>query len=307
MLVAMPLTAPPIPDELHALMATVGPVWGSAVQEHVRLMVEQFSQVHVNAPKPATVTRNIAYGPDPRQILDVYQPESMTQQPAPVLVFVHGGAFVAGSKDRTEEVYSNVLWYFARHGMVGINVEFRLAPAHPYPAGTLDVAAAVAWVRANVASYGGDSQRIFLMAHSAGAAHSAHYAYDRTYQPLTGHGLSGLIVVSGRVRAEVDRDNPNASRVKAYYGEDPSVMRQGSAVEHVDATVLPTMVAMAEFENPLIDMHCVELIHKLSVARRRAPRSLWLAGHNHTSIIAHLNTADDQLGQSIRAFIRDPR
>src|SRR4051812_40116504 len=184
--------APCIPDSLNCLMAEVGPVWGTRVQAHVRLMLEGFTPLLAAAPKQAIVTKNIAYGDNERNVLDVYRPESSRAGGTgwPVLLFVHGGAFVEGEKDRTEEIYCNVLWYFARHGVLGVNVEFRLAPDHQFPAGTQDVAAAVAWVKANVASFGADPSRVFLMGHSAGGAHSAHYAYDARYHPRDGHGLA---------------------------------------------------------------------------------------------------------------------
>lgn len=72
-----------------------------------------------------------------------------------------------------------------------------------------------------------------------------------------------------------------------------------------DAT-LPTMIAVAEYENPLIDVHCAELLHALARHRRRAPRFVWLENHNHTSIIAHFNTAEDDLGRHILAFMKRP-
>jgi acetyl esterase len=299
-------SAPEIPAPLRRLMAEVGPVWGSSVQAHVKLMLEHFSPLLATAPKRGVATRDIRYGDDPRNVLDVYRPETPAARPWPVLLFVHGGAFVEGEKDRTSEIYSNVLWYFARHGVLGINVEFRLAPQHRYPAGTQDIAAAVAWARQHAADYGGDPTRIFLMGHSAGGAHSAHYAYDRQYHPPEGHGLAGLVVVSGRVRAEDSAENPNAARVRAYYGT-PGEMSAGSAVNHVSPDAPPTMIAIAQYENPLIDVHCVELLARLTQARRRAPRMVWLPEHNHTSIVAHFNTAEEVLGKHILEFMANPQ
>jgi hypothetical protein len=51
----------------------------------------------------------------------------------------------------------------------------------------------------------------------------------------------------------------------------------------------------------------VDLISRLTQARRRAPPHLWLRAHNHTSIICHFNTADDALGRQILAFMAEPR
>lgn len=280
-------------------MARVGPVWGRDIQGHVRLMTDAFSELHRSLPAhPLTVRRDQPYGTHARQVLDVYE-TSPSNARAPILLFVHGGAFVDGSKDRTPEVYSNVCKYFARHGIVAINVEFRLAPEAMFPAGTEDVEAALAWTRGHAHSFGGDAQRVFLMGHSAGAAHAGLLAY-RNPAPA---GVAGLIVVSGRVRCENSAENPNARRVEAYFGTDPARMEEGSVVNHVSPAAVPTMVAIAEHENPLIDVHCLELAHRLAQAQRRAPRLLWLAGHNHTSIIAHVGTQDDRLGQAIRRFI----
>lgn len=297
---------PAIPAELHDLMAQVGPRWGTSVQAHVKLMVQRFSEVLEHAPKEATVTRNQAYGDHPRQCLDVYEPLDQRKQ-RPIVMFIHGGAFVDGDKDRTSEIYSNVLWYFARFGVVGVNVEFRLAPEFGYPSGTQDIAAAVAWVRAHAHEFGGDASRIFLMGHSAGAAHAGHYAYDRSFHPADGPGIAGLVVVSGRVRAENSAENPNASRVEAYYGNSLAFMTSVCAISHVAADSVPTMIAVAEFENPLIDVHCVELLGVLTRLKRRAPPFVWLAKHNHTSIVGHFNTEEDLLGRQILDFIDNPR
>jgi len=116
--------------------------------------------------------------------------------------------------------------------------------------------------------------------------------------------VAGLVVLSGRVRAEMLPENPNARKVEAYYGADPAVLEDCSAVTHVSANSVPTMIAVAEYENPLLDVHCAELFHRLAAAKRRAPRMVWLAGHNHTSIIAHFNTAEERLGREILDFIR---
>lgn len=284
-------------------MREIGPKWGSNVPGHVRQMIGAFTPVLARAAKDGVqVTRDIAYGQDGRQVLDVYRPAGASG--APVLLFLHGGAFVDGERDRSPEIYANVLYYFARHGVVGLNVEYRLAPEFKYPSGAEDVALALEWARANVAGFGGDTGSIFLMGHSAGAAHTGSYAYDPSRHPPGGPGIKGNIVVSGRVRAETWPGNPNAAKVQAYYGTDPSALEKHSAVTHVGAQSVPTMVAIAEFENPFIDVHCAELFYRLAAAQGRAPRMLRLEEHNHTSMIAHINTADERLGREILAFIK---
>ena len=80
-----------------------------------------------------------------------------------------------------------------------------------------------------------------------------------------------------------------------------------SPVSHVDANSVPTFVAWGEFENPLLDVHCAELVYRLATAKRRSPPTLWLRGHNHTSTIGHINTSEDELGRAMLDFIAAPR
>ena len=115
-------------------------------------------------------------GTDPREMLDVYEPSAPAATPAPVLIFVHGGAFVGGDKKN----YDNIGYYFARHGVVAVLPNYRLAPANPWPAGVQDVAVAVKWTLAHIATHGGDPRKIVLFGHSAGATHVAAYALEKT-------------------------------------------------------------------------------------------------------------------------------
>lgn len=299
---------PPIPDALLALMAEIGPRWGrgGSPSGDVKRMTEEFSALHASAADDAAdVTPGIAYGVHERQQLDIYAPKGGGSG-RPLVVFVHGGAFVEGHRNRTPEVYGNVLRFFARHDIVGVNMGYRMAPECQYPGASEDVGRVVLWARANAGTYGADPTRIFLMGHSAGCAHIASYAYDKRLHPAAGPGVAGLMIVSGRVRADVLAENPNARKVEAYYGTDPARHEDASGVNHVGPDSPPTLIAIAEYENPLIDLHCLELAHRLAKAKRRAPPFYWLRGHNHTSAIAHLGTADETLGRALLAFINAP-
>jgi len=292
-----------IPEDLRRLMAEIGPKWATNVPGHVMQMVKAFTPLLERCPKDGVdVKRDIPYGTHARQVLDVYKPAGAKN--APVVLFVHGGAFTDGEKDRSPEVYGNICNWFARHGIVGINVEFRLAPEFKYPSGTQDVGSAVKWAASNAQSIGADPAKIFVFGHSAGASHAASYAYGAPGAE-GGPAVAGLIVVSGRVRADNRPDNPNAKKVEAYYGTDGSLFEERSAITYARAD-MPTFIAIAEYENPRLDIYCLELAHRLADLKGKAPRILQLPGHNHTSIVAHINTAEDELGQALLTFVRSP-
>lgn len=303
----MTANLPEIPPALLDLMANVGPRWRDDVPGHVRLMTEQFFDLLRHGPRDGISVRSaLPYGPHERQVLDVFLPPEQAGL-RPMVLFVHGGAFVSGHRNKSPEIYANVLYSLARNGVVGLNIGYRLAGDAKYPGATRDVASAVSWARTNAAELGVDPGRIFLFGHSAGAAHVGSYAYDRSQHPAAGPGLAGVIIVSGRVRADNGPENPNARKVEAYYGDDPTLYDSMSPVSHIGPDGVPTFVCWSEFENPLTDVYCAELLYRLAFAKRRAPPSLWLRGHNHTSAIAHLNTADDALEKATVAFIHDPR
>lgn len=290
-------------DAIDRFLAEIGPRWAEDVSGNVECVVEAYGPILRAAPRTGVgVVRDIAYGADPRQRLDVYARPGLHGRP--VVLFVHGGAFVEGDRDRTEEVYSNVLYYFARHDIVGVNVEYRLAPDHRYPAAAEDVARAVAWAAEHIEGFGGDPRNLFLMGHSAGAAHTGSYGYDPRFRDEKMHcRISGMIVVSGRVRVDNAADNPNARKVEAYYGTDSSIYDSVSPVSHVSQDSPPTFIAFAEFENPKLDLYCLELARALAREQGHEPEVMRLMGHNHTSIVAHLNTEEGGLGLAIRNFI----
>ena len=302
-------TPPEIPAALRELMAQIGPQWASNTAGHIKMMVDAFSELLRSARDAGAgmeETRDIAYGrDDARQVLDVYRPRDAAH--APLALFFHGGAFTDGEKNRTPEIHANICRHFARNGVIGVNVEYRQAPKWTYPSGSQDVALAVRWARENAARFGGDAGRIFIIGSSAGAAHTGSYAYDSRLQPPGGPAIAGHIVISGRVRADNRPDNPNARKVEAYYGTDASRYDDVSPVSHVQRGGVPTMIAIAEYENPLIDVYCAELYYRLAQANGRASRFLRLSGHNHASIHAHIGTTETLLGTELLEFVRTGR
>jgi len=294
-----------LPEEARRRMLEIGPVWAEDIVAHRDMVIEAYTPVLAQVPREGIeVSRELAYGPHERHRLDVYRRAGLDD--AAIVLFVHGGAFVRGVKDTSAEIYGNFARYFARNGCVGVNMEYRLAPEAAYPGGAEDVASAIAWIKENAWEFGGNPDRIILVGHSAGASHAAAYVCDPAVRPAEGPGVAGLVLISGRLRADARPDNPNAHGVRAYYGSDESLYEQRSAVTYAGRVDVPLFVAIAEHENPYLDAYAAEFLHRVGMARKRVPRFVQLLGHNHTSIVAHFDSGEDSLGRELLGFIANP-
>ena len=108
----------------------------------------------------------IAYAPDgERTTLDIVHPIERPTAPMPVLIHIHGGAWVLGKRNQQAKPLLN---HLARNGWLCLDMNYRLAPKHRFPAMLTDVLRAIVWAKANVARYGGDPARIALTGGSAG-------------------------------------------------------------------------------------------------------------------------------------------
>ena len=181
---SLALTAKPVPAQVSRLpetiqkkLAEINPLYQSNIRKYGPQTIELFTPLLAAEPKAGvSVTADQAYGTDPQQTLDAYQPRGAKD--LPVVVFFHGGALTAGDKNENKEVHANVLYYFARHQFLGINANYRLAPKYVYPAAAQDIGSVVAWIKENARRFGGDPQRIYLIGRSTGALHVATWAFD---------------------------------------------------------------------------------------------------------------------------------
>jgi acetyl esterase/lipase len=137
------------------------------------------------------VASDVAYGTDPRQKLDVYAPRD-GQGPFPIVVFVHGGSWQEGNKSG----YAFAGRALAAQGFVTLVINYRLHPAHRYPAFVDDVALALRWTADNADKYGGNPDKLFAMGHSAGAYDIAMAVLDESYA-ATRPKLSGVVTLAG--------------------------------------------------------------------------------------------------------------
>ncbi|WP_428343017.1 alpha/beta hydrolase fold domain-containing protein [Mycobacterium sp.] len=108
---------------------------------------------------------SIRYGDDPAQLLDIWRQPVLPAHPAPVLLFVPGGAWVRGSRVLQGHT---LLAHLVKQGWVCVPIDYRVSPVHRWPRHITDVNAAIAWARANIGRYGGDPGFVAVAGCSAG-------------------------------------------------------------------------------------------------------------------------------------------
>jgi acetyl esterase/lipase len=133
------------------------------------------------------VIRNIDYAGDglSRHRLDIYRSRLTPpdQPPAPVIVYVHGGAWIIGDK---REQGKPMMYELVARGWVCVSINYRLSPKATWPDHIVDVKRAVAWVKEHIAEYGGDPTFVAISGGSAGGHLSALHALtegDPAFQP----------------------------------------------------------------------------------------------------------------------------
>jgi acetyl esterase/lipase len=261
-----------------------------------------YAPLQQKEPYPDVKTeRDVKYGPAERHLLDVFTPEA-NSSPRPVLIYIHGGGFVAGNK-RTpgSPFYDNIMLWAVKSGFVGVNATYRLAPQSPYPAGAEDLAAVVAWVAGKIGERGGDPGRIYLVGQSAGAVHVANYVSHPEFYKVRDGGLAGAVMVSGIYDLTA---SPVGDAEITYFGSDPSRYAERSSLQGLLATKIPLMVTAAELDPPRF----VEQFELLKQATCKRPsgcaRTFMLPQHSHMSEVYSINTEDTRLTDEILEFVK---
>jgi acetyl esterase/lipase len=288
-----------VPPDIAAKLAALGRVVDPAATGAIYAPLQE-SEPYAGI----KVVRDVKYGPAERNLLDVFSADAASG-PRPMLMFMHGGEYIRGEKSRTgSPFYDNVMLWAARHGMVGVNLEYRLAPQAPWPAGPQDIGAAVRFVADNAGTYGINPQRLFLMGHSAGATHAASYVAHKEFHGPVGSGLAGAILSSGIY--DLTKAEPSPAR-RAYFGADTALYAERSAVPGLVDGNIPFMISTAELDPPTMEQQFSLLKEAMCKSERGCVRAVALPHHSHMSESYSINTADTQLTDQILEFMAKGR
>jgi hypothetical protein len=258
------------------------------------------------------IERDLSYGDHPRHRLDVHSldiqaGDSPASGLAPVFVFVHGGGFVGGDKHTPGTPrYDLVGAWAVRHGLVGVTMTHRLAPEFRWPAGAQDVAAAVGWLRSNIADYGGDPDRIVVAGNSAGAVHVADYIVGHGNVNLDGANLAGASLDGVRGAAllsgiyELRTPQPGEPGY-AYYGAN--LGEATSTLPGLLESSVPLLFSVAERDGPAFHQAAAGVVSAWLARHGTMPDLVWVDGHNHMSTIGSLTVDEAALGAPLARFI----
>ncbi|MGC1509712.1 alpha/beta hydrolase [Ketobacter sp. MCCC 1A13808] len=156
-----------------------------------------FAGMRIVGHRPGKAIRNLHYGPEPGQSLDIYLPGDDFR--GIQMVFLHGGSWQSGHKDE----YAYLGAALAAFGISCAVVGYRLFPQVRYPQFVEDVAHAISWLRRDGLRYGFSDAPVYLMGHSAGAHIACLMAMDDRYRDIAGleeGSVAGVIGLSGVYR-----------------------------------------------------------------------------------------------------------
>jgi acetyl esterase/lipase len=256
----------------------------------------------------------VRYGTDAAQKLDLRIPAS---QGFATLIFVHGGSLTGG--DKADSDYAHVCDSFPAAGIACVNMNYRLGPRHSWPAQAVDLASVIGWVRTNIAPYGGDPNKLFLLGHSSGATLVALVASDERY--LAKHGMTPSdltgVMPMGSVMWDDELEQAIAQRgrntIAQNFLRDPDNRMYGSLekyqdhwpIRHIHAALPPFLFLIAEAEQvqPPVLKTNVEFAEGARKFGNEADYKVF-AGRTHYTMVRQLHQPGDAVFSVILEFIR---
>lgn len=247
-----------------------------------------------------------------RHVLDVYAPAGAKN--LPVVFWIHGGGWQGG--DKTDVQIKPRI--FAEKGFVFVSANYRLLPKVDMTVLTQDVAKALGWVHKNIATHGGDPQRIFVMGHSAGAQLAALLCIDDRYLKAEGvpfSVLKGCVPVDGDTydipaiitTAEMRQlahgfPQPEYGH-RAKFGNDPKKHIDFSAVTHVaKGKNIPPFLILHVSGHPDVSAQARRLGQVLE--KSEIPVTVFGAREStHNKLNADLGLPDDPATKELLKFV----
>ena len=252
-------------------------------------------------PRPGVmVHRDIAYGEHGvRNQLDVYQPVTPREGGFPVLLQVHGGAWMIGEK---QQQGLPLMYHLAQRGWLCVACNYRLSPKDAFPAHIIDVKRSIAWIREHAAEYGGNPDFLAITGGSAGG----HLSSLAALTPNREEWQPGFEAVDTSVSVAVpfygvfdflDRDNVRGAMsmektlaknvMKCTPQENPDLWENGSPLTHVGAEAPPMFVLQGSHDSLVWVEEARNFVNKLRRESQQAIVYAELPGAQHAFEVFH--------------------
>ncbi len=228
--------------------------------------------------------------------LDIYKKEGLAAN-APVLFFVHGGAWRSG--DRKQYPFFGNL--FTKSGYIVVVPSYRLSPKVKHPGHIEDVAAAFAWTVKNIAARGGDPARIVVAGHSAGGHLVALLATNPQWLATYGldaRNIRAVLALSGVYNLTALEGSTNS----AVFGSDPDVLRGASALKQIRSGLPPFLVTYCQWDYATLPQQAVEFHDALKSAGLRS-ELVYIPGESHITEMTNITKPTDALARTMQNFL----
>ncbi len=184
---------------------------------------------------------NLAFGTGVQQ-LNVYSPRRV-KQPAPVLIFIHGGSWRSGNK----KLYYYLGKRLARKGVVAVVIDYPLSPEAQYNEMAHSAAQAVQWTHENIADYGGDPDRIVVSGHSAGGHLAALITVRDAYFDTLGmaNPIRGVVLIDAAgldMYGYLSERAPEERKYQTTFTKDPATWKAASPLYHLHGGLPPFLI-----------------------------------------------------------------
>jgi acetyl esterase/lipase len=244
-----------------------------------------------------TVTHDVAYGPNPREKLDIYRPDGATS--TPVIVFFYGGSWNSGSK----ATYPFVAATLARKGYAVVVPDYRLYPEVRFPVFLQDCARSVAWTQAHLAQIGGDPSRVFLMGHSAGAYNAVMLGLDARLLADAGTSrdrLAGVIGLAGPYDF-LPITGEDIKPIFATVGDGP----ESQPIHYVDGHAPPMLLLAGADDTTVLPRNTTALAARITATGGAVQTAIYpgLAHIGLITAIAPIFQARAPVLQAVTAFV----
>ena len=244
-----------------------------------------------------SLSRGLKYGDNEQNVLDVATGSKTSPMPRSVLLFVAGQSFENAGTSADWAMRAKAICLSARNGMVGVSMSYRRAPAHEWPAGARDVAAAISWVHENIDLFGGDPRAIVVIGYSVGAFHLATFLAHKELQ-VADSDIAGAVLLSGIYSPGADADKGE----RAYLGADRSLFNSRSGFPGILEVEEPIVLAWSVVDPPVLVAQAENLRERLCGAGH-CPRTAVLAGRDSPASVFGLDARDESLAERMRRLM----